>query len=342
MNSLTVDEIARRVGGSVEGDGDRVVTGLAATDDAGPGDLTIVLTKEWSAHLSDSKAAAALLANGLATPDTKVALIRVDNPRLAFARVVPLLLPEPTPEPGVSASAEVHPDATLGEGVSIGAGAIVEADVTIGDGSRIGPATVVESGAVVGALCRIASNCSIGGGVRMGDRVRLLPGARVGTAGFGFTVGPEGPVRVPQIGLCIIGDDVEIGANSTVDRGALGDTVIGSGTKIDNLVLIAHNAQIGRNCIIVGQSGMAGSVTLGDGVVLGGQVGITEHTTIGDGARVGAQSGILRDIPPGATYMGSPAVPSREHLRAVAGLARLPEILKQLKKLESSVYDETE
>ena len=176
----------------------------------------------------------------------------------------------------------------------------------------------------------------------MGDRVRLLPGARVGTSGFGFTVGPEGPVRVPQVGLCVIGDDVEIGANSTVDRGALGNTVIGSGTKIDNQVLIAHNARIGRNCLIVGQCGMAGSVTLGDGVVLGGQVGIADHVTIGDGALVGAQSGVFRDIPPGARYFGSPAFPSREYFRAVSGMLRLPELIKRLKKLESAAGDEKE
>ena len=176
----------------------------------------------------------------------------------------------------------------------------------------------------------------------IGDRVRLQSGVRLGTDGFGYTSGPSGLVKVPQIGRCLIEDDVEIGANTTVDRGALGDTVIGSGTKIDNQVEVAHNVRIGRNCLIAGHSGIAGSSQLGEAVLLGGGVGISDHVTIGDGAEVGARSGVGRDIPAGARYFGYPARPQREAMRAAAAFLRLPRLLKRIRKLETAVYGKDE
>jgi len=340
--ALTVADIAARVGGSVEGDPDRPISGLAAAENAGPGDLTMVVDEAWARRLGDISAAAALVPLDLALSMPQVSLVRVENPRLALAVVAPLFVPEEMPEPGVSPTADVHLDAVLGERVSVGPCAVVGPGAVIGDDTHIGALTFVGGGATIGRSCRIDPSCTVGGRVRMGDRVHLFSGARLGTDGFGYTPGPSGLVKVPQIGRCIIGDDVEIGANTTVDRGALGDTVIGAGTKIDNLVLIAHNTHIGPNCIIVGQAGTAGSVRLGEGVQLGGQVGIADHVSIGDGTRIVGQSGVFRDKPAGGTYFGSPALPQREALRAISGFRRLHELLKRIKALETAVFGKGE
>ncbi len=334
----TVADIAARVGGTVEGDAARPITGLAAIEDAGPGDLTLALDDERARRLDDSGAAAALIPLDLTLSSSTVSLVRVENPRLALAAVAPWFVAEEVPQPGVASTADVHPDAVLGAGVSVGPCAVVGPGAVIGDDTHIGALAFIGGGATIGRSCRIGPCCSVDGSVSMGDRVRLLSGARLGTEGFGYTPGPAGLVKVPQIGRCIIGNDVDIGANSTVDRGTLGDTVIGAGTKVDNLVQIAHNVRIGRNCIIVGQAGMAGSVQLGEGVILGGQVGIADHVTIGDGARIGAKSGVFRDKPAGGAFLGSPALPQREALRLWSGLRRLHEIFQRIKNLETAVH----
>lgn len=339
---LTVADIAARVGGLVEGDADRQVTGLSAIEAAGPGDLTMVLDEERARWLDKSSATAALAPLGLALSAPRTSLVRVENPRLALAVIAPLLVPEELPEPGLAATADIHPDAVLGEDVYVGPHAVIGRGAIVGDDTYIDALTLVAAGATIGRSCRIGPSCTISGNVRIGDRVRLYSGARLGTDGFGYTPGPSGLVKVPQVGRCLIGDDVEIGANTTVDRGALGDTVIGSGTKIDNLVMIAHNVRIGRDCIIVGQAGLGGSAQLGDGVQLGGQVGIADHVSIGDGTRISAQSGVFRDMPAGGAYFGSPALPQREALRAVSGLQRLHELFKRVRKLEVAVRAEDE
>ncbi len=241
---------------------------------------------------------------------------------------------EPEPASGVAPTAVVEPGARLGDDVSLGPYAVVERHAVVGAGTRIGAHTFVASGARIGASCVIGNGCSILGAVRMGDGVRVLTGSRLGTEGFGYAEEHGDPVRFPQVGRLVIGDAVEIGANVTIDRGALADTVVGAGTKIDNLVHVGHNVRIGENCMIVAQVGIAGSVEVGDGVQLGGQAGIAGHLSIGDGARIGAQAGVIGDVPEGATYSGYPARPHGRSMRASAALLRLPDLLSRVDELE--------
>ena len=218
----------------------------------------------------------------------------------------------------------MHPTARLELGV------VVDVGARIGPGAEIGHGTIVGPNAVVGGNVRIGRNCAIGAGATIlhalvGDRVVIHPGAHIGQDGFGFVPGKLGHLKVPQVGRVIIQDDVEIGASSTVDRGANRDTVIGEGTKIDNLVQIGHNVAIGRHCLVAGQAGISGSCTLGDYVMLGGQVGLADHITIGEGAQLAAKSGVMHDVPPGEQWMGSPAIPVRTFMREVVTLRRLVE-----------------
>jgi UDP-3-O-[3-hydroxymyristoyl] glucosamine N-acyltransferase len=220
-----------------------------------------------------------------------------------------------------AAAPAVHPEAMLEEGVSLGQGAVVGAGAQIGAGSVIAPNVVIGPGVTIGRQCEIGAGVSLCFAL-VGDRVKISAGAIIGEAGFGVTAGPRGLIDVPQLGRVIIQDGVSIGAQTCVDRGAFEDTVIGENSKIDNLVQVAHNVVIGRNCVIAGHCGISGSVVLGDGVQLGGRVGLADHITIGAGARLAAASGVMHNIPPGETWMGIPAKPSRQFLREVAWLAR--------------------
>lgn len=346
MPTFTAGELAERVAGDLEGDPDRRVSGVAPVERAGPEDLTFVTGEPYVRRLADASPAAVLLPRELdlsTDPDGAApgngpgpaTLIRVADPQLALARILPLFFPEPDDVPaGVDESAIVGPGAELGSGIRVGPGVVIGEGAALGEESRVGPFTVIGEGVRVGRRCRIGSHCSLQAGVRVGDRVRLHAGVRLGTEGFGYARGPEGPVKIPQVGGCIVEDDVEIGANSTVDRGTLGDTVIGRGTVIDNLVHIGHNVEIGEGCTIVAQVGIAGSVRIGDGAVLAGQAGIADHLTIGPGARIGAQAGVIGDVPADADYSGYPARPHQEAMRASAALFRLPDLLRRLRALE--------
>lgn len=306
-------------------------------EQAGEEDLTFVVDERYARVLRDSGPGAALVPEELELPELETALIRVHNPKSSFGRLVRLFRPEPERREGIASTAVVESDARLGEGVVLGPYVVVESGAEVGRGSRIGSHTVVGQGARIGEACVIESSCSILGPVRMGDRVRVLSGARLGTEGFGYAEETDGAVHIPQVGFTRIGDDVEIGANVTVDRGALGDTVIGARTKIDNLVHIGHNVRIGEDCMIVAQVGVAGSSEIGRGVQLGGQAGVAGHLSIGDGARVAGQAGVIGDVPDGETYSGYPARPHSDAMRASAALFRLPDVLRRLRELEARV-----
>lgn len=339
MDGITASELAERVEGRVEGDGGRTVDGVAAAGDAAEGDLTFVVGETWARALESSSPSVVLAPEDLELPDGPLTVIRVPDPRVAFGRLVRLFRPEEDREEGIDPSAVIRPGAELGAEVSVGAHAVVQAGASVGDGSRVGAHTVIHGGARVGRDCEIHDGCTIRGCVRMGDRVRVLSGARLGTEGFGWAGEGDAAVRFPQVGRCVIGDDVEVGANVTVDRGALRDTVVGARTKIDNLVHIGHNVRIGEDCMIVAQVGVAGSVDVGEGVELGGQAGVAGHLTIGDGARVAAQAGVIGNVPAGATYSGYPARPHREALRASAETFRLRELRSRVRELEDVIRE---
>lgn len=340
MPSFTADELARRVSGRVEGKARREVRGVAAVEEARDGDLTFVVSERYARELERSRPSVVLAPEGLDVPDGDVTVVRVENPRAAFGRLVPLFRSPRNPGEEISPTAVIGPGARLGPGVSLGPGAVVEGDVEVGRGTRIGAHTVVHAGARIGEACVIDDSCSILGSVRMGDHVRVLSGSRLGTEGFGWAEQEDGAVRFPQVGRCVIEDDVEIGANVTVDRGALRDTVVGAGTKIDNLVHIGHNVHIGEGCMIVAQVGIAGSVDVGEGARLGGQAGLAGHLTVGDGARIAAQAGVIGDVPDGATYSGYPARPHGKAMRASASLFRLPDLLKRVRELERKMEEQ--
>lgn len=305
------------------------VEGAAALEIAGPGDLAYMDNPKYTEALAATKAGLCLISPRFAdrVPAGTVALVS-PVPYHAFAKVLSRFFPTALkPESvfgsqGVAPGAIVHATAVLEPGVTVDPGAV------IGPGAEIGAGTVVAAHAVIGPQVRMGRNCSIGAGSTIqssliGNRVIIHPGARIGQDGFGFAMSPKGHMKVPQIGRVIIQDDVEVGANSTIDRGASRDTVIGEGTKIDNLVQIGHNCVIGRHCVICAQTGLAGSSTLEDFVVLGGQVGLAGHLTIGAGAQIAAQSGVAGDVPRGARYGGYPAQPALGWARETALLKTL-------------------
>jgi UDP-3-O-[3-hydroxymyristoyl] glucosamine N-acyltransferase len=273
--------------------------------------------------LADTRAGAIVTSHDLARQvrDDSCLLLAAE-PRLAYAQIGHLFYPAAALDPGVASDARIDPSARIGSGSRIDAGAIIGPDVEIGARCHIAANVVLGAGVVLGDDCRIAANTSIGYAL-IGARVEIATGVSIGGQGFGFVPGPKGLVRVLQLGRVIIEDDVEIGANTTIDRGATRDTVIGAGTMIDNLVQIGHNVQIGRGCVLVSQVGISGSTRLGDRVMIGGQGGLIGHLTIGSGARIGAQAGVMRDVAPGETVLGAPALPMKEFFRQVAALQRL-------------------
>jgi UDP-3-O-[3-hydroxymyristoyl] glucosamine N-acyltransferase len=301
----------------------RIITDVAPLETAGAEDITFLDNRKYLDAFAGSRAAAAFVQErDVPRAPPGMALLVTPEPYKAFARAAQSFYPEPPVRPGRAASAVIDPSATVADDCEIGAYVVIEAGARIGARCRIGAHTVIGAEVELGEDCRVGpqvtlSHCLIG------SRVVLHPGVRIGQPGFGFAPDPAGPVKVPQLGRVIIGDDVDIGANTTIDRGSGHDTVIGPGSMLDNLVQIGHNVVLGRGCILAAHVGISGSTKLGDFVMVGGQVGFAGHLSIGERARIGAQSGIMRDIAAGETVIGTPAVPFTQFMRQVATLERL-------------------
>lgn len=323
--ALTLAEAAAAAGGElVGGDPQLLVNGVGPLDGAGPEAVSFLDNRRYLPKLAETRAAAVVLAKDFAgrVPDGVAAIVTA-TPYLGFGRLARRLFPAPPVRPGIHPTAVVDASATVGEGVEIGPYAVIEAGAEIGAGCVIAPHAVIGAGVVLGEGCRVGAHASLSHCVA-GRFVVLHPGARIGQEGFGFAVTPEGRFEtMPQLGRVLLGDAVEVGANACIDRGSQGDTVLGAGTRLDNLVQIGHNVKTGRACVLVSQVGISGSTVLGDGVQMGGQSGTSGHLSIGDRAQVAAQSGVMSDVGPGDIMGGSPAWPLRETLRAFATLRRM-------------------
>ncbi len=326
------------MGGEVLGDGAVQIRGVSGLEEAGPGDLSFYGSPRYRKAALATKASAVLV--GADVPDRKdLAYVRVANPHLAFARISALFHPRPTFSPGVAPGAHVHPEAAVHPLATVMAGATVERGAQVSAKAVLFPGVFVGEGASVGEGALLYPNVVVRERCVVGARVILHPCVVVGADGFGFALDMEVPehFKVPQAGIVRIEDDVEVGACSCIDRATTGETLIGRGTKIDNLVQVAHNVRIGPLSIVCAQAGISGSAEVGMGVVLAGQVGVVGHIRVGDMAKVGAQSGVAHDVPDGATVSGSPAFDHREWLRASAAYGKMAGVMKELQRLRKRV-----
>jgi UDP-3-O-[3-hydroxymyristoyl] glucosamine N-acyltransferase len=336
----TVAQIAKVLGGEILGEASLVLRGFAPADRAQPGDLTFAENESYFVRAEQS-AASTIIIDGAATSSRKT-LIRVSNARVAFAKVLPLFFPEPV------FAAGIHPTAIVPPSAKVDATAHIGPYCVLGNKVRIGARSVLQGLNSVGADCLLGEgvnlfpNVTLYPGTEVGNRVRIHSGTVVGSDGFGYVLDGGIHRKVPQIGNVVICDDVELGANVAVDRGALGPTIVGKGTKIDNLVMIAHNVTVGEHCIIVSQAGVAGSTKLGNYVILGGQVGLAGHLKIGNRVSVAAQSGVMNNIPDGEKWLWTPAQPDRQAKRQMIALQQLPELIRRVKELEKKLGEKVE
>lgn len=332
--TLTLAEIAAAVGGEVHGDPSARISGLAPLDRASGAELTFLSSKKYLSELAESEAGGVLITPELAASPGRCAnRIVVARPQEAMLALLPRFYRTPArPFRGVHPSAVVAPDAVLDADVCIEAFTVIGAGVRVAAGCWIGPHAVLGEGATVGAKTRLHPHVTLYPGVVIGSRCIVHAGARLGSDGFGFVLHDGAHRKVPHVGGCIIGDDVEIGANVTIDRGSIGQTTIGDGTKIDNLVHVAHNVRIGKLCLLAAQVGIAGSTRIGDGVTFAGQVGVTGHVKVGTGAVLTAQTGVVTDVPDGEVWGGFPSRPHAQAMRGYAALARLPEFMKRVER----------
>lgn len=322
---IALGEIAAHVGGELLAPAAAgfLVRDVAALDCAKPGDLSVFCDGKRTSEFASNHASVVVTNRALSEHAHNGSwLMLVSDPRLAFAKIGHLFYPPVAFAEGVHASAQVSPTATIGAGTQIGSGAVVRCGAGIGARCHIESNVVIGEGVTIGDDCVIGANTSISHAV-IGARVNISSNVSIGGEGFGFVPCPTGLLRIAQLGRVIIEDDVQIGSNSAVDRGAMGDTIIGAGTAIDNLVQIAHNVRIGRHCVLAGQVGIAGSTTLGDRVMVGGQTAINDHVTVGSDARIAGKSGVMRDVAPGEAVGGYPAMPIRQWHRQTLALAQL-------------------
>jgi UDP-3-O-[3-hydroxymyristoyl] glucosamine N-acyltransferase len=337
---VKLQELAQRLGCRLEGDGQVEITRVAGIEDAGPGDLTFLANPKYESALAATRASAVLVRDD--APAAPCAMLRTPDPYLTFARAVAIFAPEWRPAAGVHPMAAVAAGVTLGQGVSIGAFVAIGEGASIGDRTVIFPNVTVGPGTHVGADCVIHSNVALRERVSIGDRVILQNGVVIGGDGYGFARRGDGThEKIPQVATVVIEDDVELGANTTVDRPAIGETRIASGTKIDNLVMIGHGVSVGRNVLMAAQVGIAGSTDIEDNVIFGGQVGVGGHLTIGRGAIAVGQSGVTNSLDPGAMVAGYPAIDNKEWRKASVVFRRLPELKRRIEMLEARIAELT-
>jgi UDP-3-O-[3-hydroxymyristoyl] glucosamine N-acyltransferase len=334
---MKLKELADMLGAELTGPAEVDIRGAAGIHEAREGQITFIAGRKELKDLELSHASAAIVP--LDTPELPLPLLRLKNPRLAFARTLELFYVKPYQASGISEKAAIGANVVIGADPSIHPFAVLADEVKIGDRVTVHPGASIGRGSVVDDDAVIHANVSIGEDVRIGKRVIIYPGAVVGRDGFGFVTDGGRHHKIPQVGGVIIEDDVEIGANSTIDRATLGNTVVKQGTKIDNLVQIAHNVTVGEHCLFIAQVGIAGSCTIGNWVVLGGQVGVADHITIGDRVMASSQSGIIKDIEPAKVVGGTYSMPQREWLKVQAVLPKLPELKKLVTELEKQIHE---
>lgn len=338
-NAVTAEQVAEWVGGTVRGDSSKTIRGIASLEDAGPDDLSFLASNRHIPALRGSRAGAILARHKARLPAIPLpTLILVDDVELASCVVLERFAPPIAhPPPGIDPLAKVHPSSRIGPGASIGPFVSIGANTVIGANVRLHAGVFIGDDVRLGDDCQLFANVVVRERVTIGHRVVIHALSVLGSDGFGYRWDGRQHAKVPQIGTVIIEDDVEIGSCVCIDRAKFAATRVGRGTKIDNLVQVAHNVVIGPHCMIVGQVGIAGSVKLGTGVVLGGGAGIRDHVTVGDGAMAAARSGIVGNVPPRTQVSGLPALPHRQHLREQAALRRLPELLVQVRRLQERI-----
>ncbi len=329
----TLRDLAALSGGELTGDGGLTITGPATIEDAGPGQITFVANPKYAHFLASTKASAVVVPKGMDAPEGRP-VIRAENPYFAFLLIVRAFFPEkPFVAPGVHPTAVVGDGVRMGADVRIGPRVVVGARCVIGDGTELLPGAVLGDDVSVGKRCVIHANVSLRERVVVGDRVIIHDGTVVGSDGFGFAFEGGRYQKIPQVGTVVIEDDVEIGANTAIDRATLGETRIRKGAKLDNLIQIAHNCVIGEHAAIAAQVGLSGSTVLGRGVRIGGQAGFAGHLQVGDGATIAAQAGVDKSVPGGVMISGSPARPHREEMRVQAAVRHLPSWMKEIRRL---------
>ncbi|MFB3853114.1 MAG: UDP-3-O-(3-hydroxymyristoyl)glucosamine N-acyltransferase [Vicinamibacterales bacterium] len=335
---MKLRELAERLACRLEGDGEIEIRSVAGLLEAGPGDISFLANNRYTSSMLRTRASAVIL--GEDAPAAPCAMLRSKNPYLAFAEAMTVFAAPEKPEPGIHPFSCVADDAVIGEAVYVGPFVVIDGQATIGARTIIHPHVYVGHGARVGEDCLIHSNVAIRERTIVGNRVIVQNGAVIGSDGFGFAPRPDGTYqKIPQSSIVVIEDDVEIGANTTVDRPALGETRIAAGAKIDNLVQIAHGVAIGRNTVLSAQVGVAGSTKVGDQVILAGQVGVADHITVGNGVRATAQTGIAGSVPDGAFISGYPAIENREWLKASTVFRHLPELRRTVLALERRIAE---
>ncbi|MBI5555133.1 MAG: UDP-3-O-(3-hydroxymyristoyl)glucosamine N-acyltransferase [Elusimicrobia bacterium] len=334
----TLAELAALVGGKIRGDPQLLIKGVAGIKEAKKDEITFLSNPRYSQDLAKTEAGAIIVSPDIET--LNLAAIICDNPYLVLARILGIFYPQGQVIPeGVHAYAVINSQAKIGAKVALGPYVVAEEGAVIGDGTIVYPGTYIGKGTRIGSSCLLYANVSIREKITIGNNVIIHSGAVIGSDGFGFVPSGGQNVKVPQVGTVIVEDDVEIGANVCIARGTLGDTIIGSGTKIDNLVQIAHNVKIGRNCLIIAQVGISGSTTVEDNVTIAGQAGIVGHITIGKGSIVAGKAGVTKDVPPKEVVSGYPAQPHQVAKRVNAEIQKLPELSKKVRELEKKIEE---